>query len=226
MKIHSLAVTAPWKVEHLVCDAYVQHYVQDKSTTAGINISQTLVLGEGNFAVSSGERSLGMESAFIVDLESDDPDMQIVASDSIKETKLFQGRNIIPTDIWKNEPIHFYSMGTNNGKVFPEYESINMNRGSVKYLKLKAVKTTVLVAMLQDNFGQILKHRQVTSDISSGIINAEGVLTLDSGINNQKLTVLGNSQSPALSCQLPDVLSPGKDVQFFPVIHCSPIGDM
>ncbi|SUC20508.1 Uncharacterised protein [Proteus mirabilis] len=51
---------------------------------------------------------------------------------------------------------------------------------------------------------------------SSGIINAEGVLTLDSGINNQKLTVLGNSQSPALSCQLPDVLSPGKDVQFFP----------
>ncbi|MGK5718704.1 TcfC E-set like domain-containing protein [Proteus mirabilis] len=207
-------------------DAYVQHYVQDKSTTTGINISQTLVLGEGNFAVSSGERSLGMESAFIVDLESDDPDMQIVASDSIKETKLFQGRNIIPTDIWKNEPIHFYSMGTNNGKVFPEYESINMNRGSVKYLKLKAVKTTVLVAMLQDNFGQILKHRQVTSDISSGIINAEGVLTLDSGINNQKLTVLGNSQSPALSCQLPDVLSPGKDVQFFPVIHCSPIGDM
>ncbi|SUC20506.1 Uncharacterised protein [Proteus mirabilis] len=46
--------------------------------------------------MSSGERSLGMESAFIVDLESDDPDMQIVASDSIKETKLFQGRNIIP----------------------------------------------------------------------------------------------------------------------------------
>ncbi|MEK2508840.1 CFA, I fimbrial subunit C usher protein, partial [Providencia stuartii] len=69
-------------------DAYVQHYVQDKSTTAGINLSQTLLLGEGRLAASSGERGLGMDSAFIVDLESDDPDMQIVASDSVSETKL------------------------------------------------------------------------------------------------------------------------------------------
>ncbi|WP_342122374.1 hypothetical protein, partial [Proteus mirabilis] len=61
----------------------------------------------------------------------------------------------------------------------------------MKYLKLKSVKTTVLVAMLQDNFCQILKHRQVSIDISSGIINAEVVLTLDSGINNLELTVLG-----------------------------------
>ncbi len=96
MKIHSLAVTAPWESRTLIGgDAYVQHYVQKtKSTTTGINISQTLVLGEGNFAVSSGERSLGMESAFIVDLESDDPDMQIVASDSIKRNKIISGDEI------------------------------------------------------------------------------------------------------------------------------------
>ncbi|MEQ5621982.1 TcfC E-set like domain-containing protein [Providencia rettgeri] len=205
-------------------DVYVQHYVQGKSTTAGVNLSQTLLLGDGKLAASSGERGLGMDSAFIVDLESDDPDMQIVASDSVSETKLFQGRNVIPADVWKNESIQFYSMGTHNGKVFPEHESVQMNRGSVKYLKLKAVKTTVLVGMLQDKRGQMLKHRQVTSDISSGVINAEGVLTLDTGINNQKLTVLADGQLPALSCQLPDTLSPEKAVQFFPVIHCSPIG--
>ncbi len=78
-------------------------------------------------------------------------------------------------------------MGTNNGKsFFPEYESINMNRGSVKYLKLKPSKQQCWWQCYKITFGQILKHRQVTSDISSGIsINAEGVLTLDSGINNQ-----------------------------------------
>lgn len=205
-------------------DAYVQHYVQDKSTTAGINLSQTLLLGEGKLAASSGERGLGMDSAFIVDLESDDPDMQIFASGSLSETKLFQGRNVIPVDVWKNESIQFYSMGTHNGKIFPEHESMQMNRGSVKYLKLKAIKTTVLVGMLQDNRGQMLKHRQVTSDISSGVINAEGVLTLDVGINNRRLTVLGDGQLPVLSCQLPDALSPEKAVQFFPIIHCSPMG--
>ncbi len=202
-------------------DAYVQHYVQDNSTTVGINLSQTLLLGDGKFAASSGERGLGMDSAVIVDLESDDPDMQIVASDSVSETKLFHGRNVIPTDVWKNESIQFYSMGGHNGKVFPEYESMQMNRGSVKYLKLKAIKTTVLVGMLQDNRGQMLRHRQVISDISSGVINAEGVLTLDTGINNQKLTVLADGQLPALSCQLPDALSSEKAVQFFPVIRCS-----
>lgn len=205
-------------------DAYVQHYVQDKSTTAGVNLSQTLLWGDGKLAASSGERGLGMDSAFIVDLESDDPDVQIVASDSASETKLFQGRNVIPADVWKNESIQFYSMGTYNGKVFPEHESVQMSRGSVKYLKLKAVKTTVLVGMLQDNQGQMLKHRQVTSYISSGVINAEGVLTLDAAINSQRLTVLADGQLPALLCQLPDSLSPEKTVQFFPVIHCLPIG--
>ncbi|EUD06728.1 MULTISPECIES: CS1-pili formation C-terminal domain-containing protein [Providencia] len=179
------------------------------------------MLDEGRLAASSGERGLGMDSAFIVDLESDDPDMQIVASDSVSVTKLFQGRNVIPADVWKNESIQFYSMGEHNGKVFPEYESMQMNRGSVKYLKLKAIKTTVLVGMLQDNRGQMLRHRQMISDISSGVINAEGVLTLDTGINNQKLTVLADGQLPALSCQLPDALSSEKAVQFFPVIRCS-----
>lgn len=97
-----------------------------------------------------------------------------------------------------------------------------MNRGSVKYLKLKAVKATVLIGVLQDSHGQILKHRQVDSDIARGVINADGVLTLEMGENNKTLTVLDKDLSPTLSCTLPE--EPSNNVQFYSTIHCQPIG--
>lgn len=208
----------------LSSDFYTQHNIQEKSTTSGINLSQTLALGGGKLAIDNGANGVGMDSAFIIDLESDDSDLNIMASDSLTETKLYPGRNVMPAALWKKEVIQFYSAGESNAKVFPDSEYVQMNRGSVKYLKLKAVKATVLIGMLQDSHGEILKNRQVDSDISSGVINAEGVLTLDTGINNQRLVVLAGGQSPALLCQLPHVMSQEKTVQFFPVIQCSPMG--
>ena len=118
MKIHSLAVTAPWKVEHLVVMHMSSITYKTKSTTTGINISQTLVLGEGNFAVSSGERSLGMESAFIVDLESDDPDMQNCRLGQYQKKQNYFRDEISFLLISGKMAYSFYSMGTNNGKGF------------------------------------------------------------------------------------------------------------
>ncbi|WP_272662746.1 Wzz/FepE/Etk N-terminal domain-containing protein [Providencia sp. PROV111] len=65
-------------------------------------------------------------------LESDNSDLNIMASDSLTETKLYPGRNVIPAALWKKETIQFYSAGNSNAKVFPESEYVQMNRGSCK----------------------------------------------------------------------------------------------
>ncbi|EUD06298.1 TcfC E-set like domain-containing protein [Providencia alcalifaciens] len=208
----------------LSSDFYTQHNIQEHSTTSGINLSQTLAFGGGKIAIDSGSNGVGMDSALIVDLESDNSDLNIMASDSLTETKLYPGRNVIPSALWKKETIQFYSAGNSNAKVFPESEYVQMNRGSVKYLKLKAVKATVLIGMLQDSNGKILKHLQVDSDIARGVINADGVLTLEMGENNKVLTVLDKDLLPTLSCSIPKENSNNNGVQFYSAIQCLPIG--
>ncbi|MBV4367482.1 TcfC E-set like domain-containing protein [Erwinia phyllosphaerae] len=199
-------------------DAYAQHNTQGDTTTLGGNLSQVLVVGGGKVAsVNSNSRS--MESALIVDVDADD-DTGVIASGTMAETRLSAGRNIVPTGLWKQNNIQFAARGGESVQLFPQNQSVQMNRGSVQYIKVKAVKTFTLVGMLHDEQGNLLKNRFVSSDVSSGVINAEGVLTLDSGVANSVLTVRAEPGQPALTCTLPSGLDRAKKVQFIDAVRC------
>lgn len=60
----------------------------------------------------------------------------------------------------------------------------------------------------------------MSSDVSGGVINAEGVLTLDSGAENRKLMVRGEKGQPARQCTLPAGLDSSKKVVFISAIAC------
>lgn len=105
-------------------------------------------------------------------------------------------------------------------QVFPAHDSVQMRRGSVKYIKVRAVKTLTIVGMLQDEGGNVLKNRYVSSDVSGGVINPEGVLTLDSGVGNKKLVVRAEKEQPGLQCALPTDMDSGKKVQFISAVKC------
>lgn len=203
-------------------DIYAQHNTQGSTNTAGGNLSQVLVIGGGKVASVNGNSSRSMESALIVDVESEN-DTTILASGTMAETHLSAGRNIVPAELWKKNIIQFTARGGDSVQISPESQSVQMNRGSVQYIKVKAVKTITLVSMLQDERGTVLKNRYVSSDVSSAMINAEGVLTLDSGLANQKLTVRAETEQSALQCQLPAVMDAENKVQFFSAIICRDI---
>lgn len=205
-------------------DFYAQHGTHDNTNTAGVNLSQALIIGGGKIAAGSGQQYRGMQSAFIVDVESDEPDMGITATDSLTEATLFSGRNIVPASMWKKDMVQFSSNGDQNVQLIPALQQTQMIPGSVQYISLKAVKTTVMVGMLQDPQGRVLKNRQVSSDVANGVVNADGVLTLDSGVNNHQLTVQANESQPALRCAIPPTLD-NKKVHFYSVIHCQSSGE-
>lgn len=201
-------------------DGYVQHNTRGSTNTAGGNLSQVLAMGGGIVAFVNGNNSRSMESALIVDVDSDDETANVLASGQMAETQLKAGRNIVPAELWKKETVQFTARGGESVQVFPPASSVQMQRGSVKYIRVKAVKTFTIVGMLQDENGNVLKNRYVSSDVSGGVINAEGVLTLDSGIANRTLTVRAENGQPAMQCVLPAEMDKDKKVQFVSTVTC------
>jgi outer membrane usher protein FimD/PapC len=161
-----------------------------------------------------------MESAVIVDVDADDNETRILASGSMSETSLKPGRNILPAELWKKSDIQFSARGSDSVQVFPERQSVQMSRGSVQYVNVKTVKTFTLVGMLQDEQGKAVKNRYVRSDVGGSIVNAEGVLTLDTGVANRLLTVQAENGLPSLQCVLPSGLDKNKKVQFISAVRC------
>jgi len=205
-------------------DGYVQHNTQGNTNTAGGNLSQVLVMGGGRVASVNGNASRSMESALIVDVDSDDDTANLLASGQMAETQLKAGRNIVPAELWKKGTVQFTARGGESVQVFPPADSVQMRRGSVKYLKVKAVKTFTVVGMPQDENGNVLKNRYVSSDVSGGVINAEGVMTLDSGVANRELTVRAENGQPAMQCTLPVGMDKDKKVQFVSTVTCRAAG--
>lgn len=214
----SAAVDTPF----VSADGWVQHHTQGGSNTAGGNLNQVLMLGGGKVASANGNTSRGMSSALIVDVESDDNDIGVQASGRLSETRLQPGRNVMPAEQWKRDVIQFSATGGDSVKVFPEQQSVQLNKGSVQYVKVQAVKTYSLIGTLQDERGELLRNRYVKSDVDGAVINAEGVLTIEAGRKNRTLELRAEGNGPALKCSLPaaDDIAMNKGVRFVSAVKC------
>lgn len=201
-------------------DIYLQHNTRRNINTAGANLSQVLVMGGGKVVATNGNNSRSIESALIVDVDTDDKDANIIVAGAMAETRLRAGHNIVPTELWKKDFVQFSASRGESVQVLPPFVNVQMRRGSVKYIRVKAVKTYTVVGMLQDESGNILKNRYVSSDVSGGVINVEGVITLDSGITNQKLTVKAENGQPAMECMFATNKDKNKVVQFVGIVKC------
>ena len=153
-------------------------------------------------------------------MEAKEENTRLVAAGSTDETHLKAGRNIVPVELWKDDRVQFSASDGDSVQILPPSDRVQLRRGGVKYIKLKAVKTFTLVGMLHDENGSLLKHRYVNSDVSGGVINAEGVLTLDSGVANRKLRIRAENELPAMQCELPADMERDKKVQFFSAVTC------
>lgn len=200
-------------------DGYVQYATADHNTTAGLNLSQSLAVGGGRIAAGNLQR--GLQSAVIVDVQSDQPDNQIIAAGRMSEMNLQAGRNVIPVDTWQRDTLQFSARGDNGVQIYPAQHHVQMNKGSVGYVQVKAVNTRTLVAILRDEQGNKLRNRAVSSDTGNGRVNADGVLTLDISQQTRTLHIAAENGSPALVCPLPATNITGKQkVQFENHVLC------
>ncbi len=200
-------------------DVYAQHDARSSTNTAGGNLAQVLVLGGGKMASVNGSENRGMQSALIVDVESDEKNAAVIASGEMSEVRLSPGRNVIPVSLWKKNNVQFSADRGNSLNIHPRYVSTQMSRGSVQHINIKAVKTITLIGMLKDENGNILKNRNVESDVANGIINQDGILTLETGLKNRAFTVTAQNGESEMKCELPSITAEN-DVKFIPDLLC------
>lgn len=201
-------------------ETYIQHNMQENISTLGGNLSQVLVMGGGHVTSVNGNSSRGMESAIIVNVDSGDPAARIVASGSMAETALKPGYNVIPAELWKKSIVQFSASGGDSIQVFPSRDSLQMGRGSVKLINVKAVRTFTLVGRLQDSHGNVIVNRSVSSDVSGGVVNTEGIVTLDASVDTHTLHIRAENGFPSMRCKLPEGLDKNQKVHFIGKIKC------
>lgn len=198
-------------------DGYIQNTSGGGETSAGLNLNQSLVLGGGKLAATN--YLYGQKTAMIVEVDADEG-AQVVASGRRADTELKSGRNVIPLDLWQRDTIQFTS-ADNSAKVTPERVSVQMNRGSVGYVRVTSVKTVTLIAILRDINGNILPNSTVTVEGLKGYVGEEGILTMDIPRKAKQLTVVTAEGGPELICTLPDSADDAESVSYHDNLVCS-----
>ncbi|MGU3522805.1 TcfC E-set like domain-containing protein [Enterobacteriaceae bacterium C23F] len=195
-------------------DGFIQHTTSVNNTTAGINLNQTLAVGEWKAATS---RNLnGHDAVMIVDVE-DEHGTGVVASGSLSDTKLSAGRNVIPVNLWKRDTVQFTS-DDHSASVTPERISFQMNSGSVGYVKVKSVQMQTLIAVLRDSNGKTIPDSAVTAGDEKGFVNNEGILTMSIAANTRTLKASRGTRK--LTCTLPQNISAKEEILYLNDVSC------
>ncbi|WP_176488629.1 CS1-pili formation C-terminal domain-containing protein [Candidatus Regiella insecticola] len=183
-------------------DVYLQRGSKSENFYGGANLRNSLVLGGGSIA--TGQQLRSSQAVVIVDVESDQPDIKLeVSGGESSAPRLQPGKNIVGVSTWQQQRLQFHGQGEDGVKIYPEDYSLRMNRGSVNYLKLRAVKTQTVVGMLKDKQGNLLRNQEVASDVGKARINSEGVFTLEVSAAKPQITVTGDDGKPRLVYSLP-----------------------
>jgi hypothetical protein len=185
---------------------------------SGVNLSNTFAVGGGKIAATSDLRDAS--AAVIIDVESSrkDPGMTVVSPAG--DVSLKQGRNLVSVDVWQRRTMQFDGNSKENLHVYPPAYGYQMNRGSVGYVSVKAVRKKTIIALLTRADGSPVLNRETESDIAQAHVNSDGVVTLDVSASSRYITIAGTDREPAMNCRLPDIQSEKHETIFIEMLSC------
>lgn len=184
----------------------------------GINLSNTLAMGGGKIAASGEVRDAS--AAVIVDVDSPQPETGLRVVSASGETTLKKGRNLVPADVWQQRNMQFDGNSTQSMQVYPPGYRYQMNRGSVGYVSVRALKKKTIIALLTHSDGTPVLNRETKSDIAQAHVNSDGVVTIDASTDAQYIEVAGTETAPALTCKLPSLLPEKRETLFIDKLTC------
>ncbi|MFP2505007.1 TcfC E-set like domain-containing protein [Buttiauxella gaviniae] len=158
---------------------YLQSSSLDNRLSGGLNLDSTFAAGGGKMALA-GAQSSG-DTGVIVDVESDDPNVSLVAHHEAGSTPLKAGRNFVPVQAWKAGNIHFDFPGADAPplKIWPDSHSYHLNRGGVSHHQLRVMKTVTLVGRITEASGQPLAGARIINHAGRSVSESDGFFSLD-----------------------------------------------
>ncbi|MEG6258830.1 TcfC E-set like domain-containing protein [Enterobacter bugandensis] len=186
-----------------------QRSSQRGDLSGGINMSNTLALGQGK-AMLSAQSPYHQGGGMIVDIKSDDPDARLMAYHDSGNTELKPGRNFIPVSAWKPGTVALDFPGDEAPalKVIPQQLSYHHVRGGVSSHEVKVMKTVTVMGRITDVQGNPLGGAQVVNHAGRTVTEADGLFTLEL---HEKNPVIEVSNPSGTQCEIH--LDPQKNKQ-------------
>lgn len=165
--------------QYLTSDLYMSRSSFDGKFSSGLNLNSTVVANAQGVAASSANAYEG--ASLIVDLESDQADVELMAHDSAGQTVLLKpGRNVVPVGAYTPGTVSFDFANQHSAYVSlsQSVAPYHLNKGGVQYLKLSAYKTLTVIGRLLDAEGKPLGGHHVLNHSSRTVTENSGFFTL------------------------------------------------
>ncbi|WP_454878804.1 TcfC E-set like domain-containing protein [Serratia inhibens] len=216
---HAAGVNGGLESRYASGDFYTQTTRGSGGLYTGVNLNNTLAVGGGKVAAASHLRDT--DAAVIVDVDShqDDPGVTVVSPAG--DVALKKGRNLVSADVWQRRTLQFDGNSTQNMHVYPASYSFQMNRGSVGYASVRAVRKKTVIALLTGVDGAPLLNRETASDIAQAQVNSDGVVTIDVSAEAKQLSVAAGHNAAAMTCTLPDLSGERRETVFINRLVCT-----
>lgn len=171
---------------------YAQQSTLNQKISGGLNMSNTLAVGDGRVTVSSGAAAQGGQSGMILDVESDDPSVTLKAWDSNGGIhNLKPGRNFVPVSAWKSGQIQIDFEGKDGPamKIWPTDLPYHLNKGGVAHGKVRVMNTVTVIGRLVDHKGEPVSGAKLVNHAGQGISEHDGFFVADMHEHTPELTI-------------------------------------
>lgn len=184
-------------------------YSTQGNISGGVNIDSSLVYGGGKAVVSTENRAHG--AGLILDVDSDDPNVELMSYSSSGTVKLTAGRNFIPVNAWEEGALELgFPYGESPAlNIWPIQVSYQLNRGGVDYHRIRVMETVTVMGRVTDDSGRPLPGVRVINHAGRSVTEHDGFFTLEMHVHNPVVSI---EHSDGESCELTLDMSQAKDV--------------
>jgi Mat/Ecp fimbriae outer membrane usher protein len=225
---YGLGVTGDVQWRHALAqgDAYLARAAQGGRFSGGVNVESTLALNGQAVALSADGVSSAVDTAVIVDVASDIPDLTLYAEDtSGGHYTLHQGRNLLPASPYRPGKFSFYfaERDATAASISPAQSSYHLNKGGVDYVVVNVRKIVTLAGRLQDADGRPLAGAAVINHAGRTMSDSDGFFSVDVSASQPELEIKLNGQRQCLFKLAANPPAKAQDVQFVGDIRCEPL---
>ncbi len=170
--------------------AHLQTSSFNNELSGGLNLQSTVGIGGGAVAMT-GDTGL-MQSAMVVDVESDYTDLEMQAYDQQGlASTLKPGRNLVPVSAYKSGNLQFDFNGdaAPAAVIQPASASYHLNKGGVAYQKVRIMRTVTVIGRLLDKSGEPLRGAMVINHASRSVSEADGFFSVEMSESTPTLEV-------------------------------------
>lgn len=175
-------VYSDFKHRYASGSVYAQQSSAARSLSGGLNMNNTLAIGDGKISASHSPESWASHTGMIIDVESDDPSVQLKAWDNNgTSSTLHAGRNFVPVNAWKSGQLQIDFVGKDGPalKIWPTELPYHLNKGGVASGKVRVMKTVTVIGRVIDHNGEAMSGAKLVNHAGQGISESDGFFVTD-----------------------------------------------